>query len=132
MITRAAVVAVDNKNCKLKVRIPRLDGVTAEKNSTKDIDLSWASILQVPGLRVDYREEDIVVVGFEDNDLGKPIVLGHLLTANEAPKSSLYGTFKQLTVSESFEAPINTNIGVTSYDLINKVTEEAKDEEATK
>ncbi len=127
MITRAQIEDVDHTNCKVRVRIPRLDGISTEPNSTKDIELCWASILYIPGVEVQYKKDDIVVVGFEDNDLGKPIVLGHLQLRNVQPTSSLYGTFKQLKVTETFEAPISTTIGVTSYDLLNKVTEGAKE-----
>ena len=63
------------------MRIPILDGAAESKGSTPKTELNWASVVCIPGLDVEYRVGDVVIVGFEDNDLGKPIVLGYLKLA---------------------------------------------------
>lgn len=126
MITRAYIEEVDWKTMKLLVRIPRFDGVDGELGSTSKAELNWASVLCIPGLEIKYKRGDCVVVGFEDNDLGKPIVLGYLGIRGRSMDTPIRGSFESLVVTEEFKAPTNTVIGVTSYALINQVTEEAK------
>lgn len=40
-----------------------------------------ASVCGIPNSKIMYKRGDTVIVGFEDNDMGKPIILGALLTA---------------------------------------------------
>lgn len=121
MITRAIVEDVDLQAGKLQVRIPILDGMQFNSERLSNVELNWAAVLCTPGLEIDYKVGDIVVVGFEDNDIGSPIVLGYLKLANTTLEPRLYGTFKQLEATESFQAPTNTIIGKTPYSEINRV-----------
>lgn len=115
MLTRAIVTEV--LETKLRLRIPILDGKEGEKESTSNADLGLASILCIPGMDVQYKEGDIVIVGFEDNSIDYPIVLGHLKTStptvNEGTRVSC--SMQKLTVDESFISPIDTTIGNISY-----------------
>lgn len=117
MITRAIITKVDLDRAKLQVRIPIFHGVDNSANSPyADFELCWASILCTPGVSIDYREGDVVMVGFEDNDAGQPIVLGFLMLRDHLDaESRIYGDFQQLSVQEKFQAPIDTVIGKTSY-----------------
>lgn len=89
----------------------------------------------IPGLDIEYRVGDIVIVSFEDNDLGKPIILGYLKLALgytldqqqgaesfgaslKESEDRLTGTFKVLKATESFDAPIDSIIGKTNYSSI--------------
>lgn len=135
MITRAVIEDIDYKNNKIKVRIPILDGIADSKGSTPKTELNWASVVCIPGLDIEYRVGDVVIVGFEDNDLGKPIVLGYLKLAlsytvdqlrgagefgaslND-PTDRLAGNFKTLKATESFDAPTDSIIGKTDYSSI--------------
>ena len=110
MITRAIIVDKDLNIGKLKVRIPILDGI-----GDGGISTNWASIIYTPGLDIDYQVGDIVIVGFEDNDVGSPIVLGFLKLKNTKIDSRIYETVKELKVEDNFLAPLNTTIGKTSY-----------------
>lgn len=110
MITRAIIIDKDLNIGKLKVRIPILDGI-----GDGGISTNWASIIYTPGLDIDYQIGDIVIVGFEDNDIGSPIVLGFLKLKNTKIDSRIYETVKELKVEDNFLAPLNTTIGKTSY-----------------
>ena len=124
MLTRAYVVDVGKvgtpHDCKLKVRMPLINGVEDEKGSTADADLSWAAIMCIPGLDVQYVVGDVVIVGFEDNDLDYPIVLGHLKTngKNINRGARVAGNVQTLTVEDRFNAPTATIIGKTDYAAI--------------
>ena len=125
MITRAIITDRDISNAKLKVRIPILEGTRNTQNeSLTEYSESWASILCIPGMDIEYQIGDIVVIGFEDNDIGKPIVLGYLMLRGQSvPDSKIYGRFKEVAVYEKFEAPTNTTIGKTSYQQLFDVTD---------
>lgn len=125
MITRAIITDRDISNARLKVRIPLLEGTRNTQNeSLTEYSESWASILCIPGMDIEYQIGDIVVVGFEDNDIGRPIVLGYLMLRGQpVPDSKIYGRFKEATVYEKFEAPTNTIIGKTSYQQLFDITD---------
>lgn len=78
MITRAKIegAVIGSNGTKYIVRIPIFDGI--ETNGASKVDLSEASVLCIPGIEVDYEPGDTVIVGFEDNNIGSPIILGYL------------------------------------------------------
>lgn len=124
MITRAIVTGTDYNNAKIQVRIPILEGIRNSRNAiVTEYSNSSASIVCIPGIDVDYKIGDVVVIGFEDNDAGMPIVLGHLMLRGEStPQSKVYGRFIELSSSESFVAPTNTTIGSTTYQQLFDAT----------
>ena len=77
MITKALVEKVIDKY-HIKVRIPIYNRVTSSPMYTPTEELSVAVISTVPGTSPNLQVGDIVFVGFEDNDIGKPIILGTL------------------------------------------------------
>ena len=127
MITRAIVTGTDYNNGKIQVRIPILEGIRNTRNAVvTEYSNSSASIVCIPGIDVEYKIGDVVVIGFEDNDAGMPIVLGHLmLKGDSTPQSKVYGRFIELSASESFNAPTNTTIGNTTYQQIFDSSENA-------
>ena len=129
MITRAFVDQVDYKLNKVRVNIPILDGIRNTENATlRNSEYRWASILYIPGMEVHYKPGDIVIVGFEDNDLGSPIVLGFLkLSDNNIDESRIYLDSVELTATNKFTAPEETVIGKTTYQEIFDVVEDYKD-----
>ena len=96
MITRGIVVDIKDNGNKLKVRLPIIDGFEGVSGSTEDEALSWASSVCFSGIRVNYEKGDVVVVGFEDNNIGIPIVLGHLNLVNKEMPSKVTGNFTDL------------------------------------
>lgn len=124
MLTRAIVVevgtAITHHESKVKVRMPIINGIEGLRGATANEDLSWASIMTVPGLEVQYKEGDVVIVGFEDNNLDYPIILGHLKPiGNQVNKGArIAGEVQTLNVEDSFKAPLDTTIGKTNYSSI--------------
>lgn len=129
MITRAYIEDIDWDAMKVQVRIPRFDGIESDLSSTSKTELNWASVMCIPGLEIQYRVGDCVVVGFEDNDLGKPIVLGYLGLKGKTLDSRLQCTVDSLEVLYEFKAPYNTVLGKTPYSEIYQAAEDASSED---
>lgn len=123
MITRAIINKIDYESNKIRVRIPIYDGAQNSQGSTSDDDLSWASIMCLPGLTINYEVGDIVIVGFEDDDIGKPIILGYLRLANgESDKAKIFANLDSLVVNDSLSTSTNVKFGKLTYEQIfNKV-----------
>lgn len=81
MITKGIVVEVIN-NYQAKVRLPIFNSIASSKEGTPDSQLNIATICSLPNCNNVVQKEDIVFVGFEDNDISKPIILGHLNREN--------------------------------------------------
>lgn len=125
MITRAIITDTDLSIGKVKIRIPILEGIGENSDTT------WASIIYIPGINVNFQVGDIVEVGFEDNDVGRPIVLGFLKLRDRDIESRVYSTFKELKVEEKFDAPTDTTIGKTSYQDLFDSVDKSKDSTST-
>ena len=85
MIQKAIVEAVEN-DYQVKVRIPKYDKMSYD--GTTYSELSTGIICSAPGSLVNYSVGDIVLVGFENEEVSKPVVLG-LLYTNNNPESSI-------------------------------------------
>ena len=79
MITKGIIVKVVDKY-RVQVRIPVLDKIATAPLATPDSELSTAIICTLPNCIVNPHVQDIVIVGFEDNNLSKPIILGYLFS----------------------------------------------------
>ena len=79
-----------------------------------------ASVCGIPGIQNYINVGDIVYVGFEDNDMGKPVILGHLLTSQLEEKRSSYPGFKVSVMNITDEAtlPSTSNIKFLYSDLL--------------
>lgn len=123
MITRAIINKIDYESNKIRVRIPIYNGAQNSQGSTSDDDLSWASVMCLPGLTINYEVGDIVIVGFEDDDIGKPIILGYLKLANgESDKAKISANLDSLVVNDSLSTSTNVKFGKLTYEQIfNKV-----------
>lgn len=126
MITKAIIEKVIS-DYEVKVRIPLLDSTTAFKQSV-DIDgLSSATICISPKSRFIPAVGDIVFVAFEDNDAGKPVIIG-CLQKETGNISSLDLNVESLNASSSINLSNNTTIGNLSYEKINSLFD-IKDQE---
>ncbi len=123
MITRAIINKINYESNKIRVRIPIYDGAQNSQGSTSDDDLSWASVLCLPGLTIDYEVGDIVIVGFEDDDIGKPIILGYLRLANGgSEKAKISANLNSLVINDSLSTSTDVKFGKLTYEQIfNKV-----------
>lgn len=107
MITRAYITEVISAS-KVRVRIPMYDRIPKAGMSVEDKNLSIATICSPPNMIYNPNVGDVVFVGFEDNDMGKPVVLGYLIQNEEsAPVVSSISVM----ATQSATMPYNTNIG---------------------
>ena len=107
MITKGIIEEVCSPH-EVRVRIPRLDGVTSAPNFVSSEELPVATICTLPSCYMNLQIGDVVFVGYEDNTERKLIVLGHL--SREAASSSMVDiTIRNLTVAEGFQVDQITN-----------------------
>lgn len=112
MITKGIVTEILNTYF-VKVRLPVYDRVTQASLSVPSSDLNTATVCTVPNCRPNLRVGDIVFVGFEDNDLCKPIIIG-CLYGDSVTKSSADITLNSLVVSVNTVLSDDTTIGNTT------------------
>ena len=118
MITKAIVEAVLTPH-QVKIRIPLFDRSNDESLSTKLEYLHTATICTLPQCYLNVQVGDVVFVGFEDNKLYKPVILGHLSREADNP-TYMNVTFNNLVANGAVSLPPNTTIGdVSAEELAN-------------
>lgn len=117
MITLGYVEKVNlSASTTIQVRLPLF-----EKAGISEKALFDASVCQEPGSLNGYVEGDCVVVGFMDNTMEKPLILGKLFTGGEESATN-FSHANSLVVTESAKLPGNTTIGgVSVRELITKM-----------
>ena len=118
MITKGIVEEIRDTYYAL-VRLPIYNGVPIASNSTPDKDLNVATLCALPNTHPNLQVGDVVFVGFEDNDMGKPIILGCLYCENSS-NSSASITLNSLEVLVDSHLSAETEIGnTTAIDIQN-------------
>lgn len=118
MICRGIVEKILS-NYQVAVRIPLIHQSYNSPQSTKTSGLPTSSICTIPGAHPNIQVGDIVIVGFENNDEGKPIILGYLYK-EQLSNTALSLLLRSLEVSGSTKLPSDTTIGsVSKLDLEN-------------
>ena len=116
MVTKAIIEEVIN-NYQVKVRIPILDSTENFSTSTSQVELSTAIVCVQPRSTFVPEVGDIVIVSFEDNDKGKPIIIGCLFKESDN-LSQVDLTARNLTVNEGTVLSKNTQIGDIDYNQL--------------
>lgn len=73
MITLGLIEEIDIYSNMCKVKLPTLEGA----GNMTEVSLHATQLLP-PGIDAGYEKGDVVFVGFVDNTLGRPVVLGQL------------------------------------------------------
>lgn len=116
MITKGIVEEILT-NYSIKVRLPILDSIEGTRDATPTSDLSEAIVCVAPNSEINFTVGDIVIVGFEDNDDSKPIILGFLFKES-GNTSSISNNLSKLNVNVSAKLPRDTSIGnISSQDI---------------
>lgn len=111
MITKGIVISIEGNM--VKIRMPFLDGLADSQGGLSDNELAYATICTASNTYNTVSIGDIVFVGFEDNDLGKPIILGCLfkdIKWEDLP-SNIDTKIRYLLVSERASLTADTTIG---------------------
>lgn len=120
MITKGIVEQIVD-DYTYKVRLPLYDGITSAPTFTSTDDLNISTVNCPPNCRYNLHIGDIVFVGFEDNDMGKPIILGFLYS-DKSMSTSCDLTLNSLIVKVNTKLSDDTSIGeVSSQDIRNLV-----------
>ena len=113
MLTKAIIQSIDYTKNICRVRIPLFE--TAARNVTP-IETD-AQINIVPGIYNSYKIGDIVFIGFEENKIDLPVILGKLFVSAASEAASCRGNLSgnSLAVTETAQLPHST---IFNYDQI--------------
>lgn len=116
MITKGIVEDIID-TYQVRVRLPIFDKIDGAKNATKNEDLSIGTVCCLPNSSYQVNVGDVVFVGFEDNDISKPIILGQLYrdVDSNTLMTLILGTLETKTSTVLSE---NTTIGDVSANEI--------------
>lgn len=104
MVTKGIIQQIDLLSNTCKVRLPIFESAGNQKQVVLTATFSTA-----PGQSNCYTIDDVVIVGFEDNTIDQPVILGKLYLGNTIEQR---GTFacKDLYVGERANIPITTTL----------------------
>lgn len=117
MITKAYIEEIED-NYTVKVRIPIFNKSRESSDCTPTSELNKAYFLTLPNLRITPQIGDTVIVGFENNDRSKPVILGFLY-CNKKEESISDTILHSLVVDGEAVLPSNTSIGGISSKQIS-------------
>lgn len=105
MITKGIIKAIDYNTNVCTVRIPLFEGAGNPDEITAE-----AIISTTPGVANCYKEQDVVLLSFEENSYNKPIVLGKLYLGanNEDARGAI--NCESLQVKGSVSLPLTTKL----------------------
>ena len=119
MITKGIIEEILPKY-KVRVRLPLLNGMVQSTSGLKTNELSLATICVLPNISNVLNVGDIVFVGFEDNDLSKPIILGQLFS-DKSFTTKINLDVAKFSTSSYTKLAMDTWIGNISPDEINSL-----------
>ena len=142
MIVKGIIKSIDYQGNTCVVRIPLFETASGDKNV--EITATFATL---PGIYNGYKENDVVFVGFENNVIDKPIVLGKLylgadIEGKEARGAINCDNFKaEAPISIPIDSKlvldndsknltdVNVNNGLSSYNTIADITKNLQKQE---
>lgn len=118
MITRAIIEEVVDL-FSYRVRIPIFDRIESATHHTSFENLLIAKASVSKGSNNQFQKGDVVFVAFENNDLGSPVIIGHLYR-NALLQDQLGPIIEatNLTITGKASLPITTTIGDLSYNQL--------------
>lgn len=113
MVVKGIVKEVQLENKRLVVRIPLFEPAGINKPI-----LLTCPICYQPGNLDGYLVDDVVYIGFENNNFNNPIVLGKLYVGED--RASNYSHANSLKVESNATLPLNTTFGdISLVDVVN-------------
>lgn len=107
---------------RMKVRIPVYNKIDSDPTCTPTKDLYTAIIQTMPGCSPMYREGDIVLVEFENDQISSPVIIG-LLFREDMPEGSTDIIADSLKVNVNSYLSENTLIGEVTPESIKKLND---------
>jgi hypothetical protein len=115
VLTKAIIQSIDYTKNMSRVRIPLFENAARNVNMIE----ADAQINIVPGIYNSYKTGDVVFIGFEENKMELPVILGKLFVSASAEASSYRGNVSgnSLAITETAQLPYST---VFNYDKITQ------------
>ncbi len=113
MLTKAIIQSIDYTKNMCRVRIPLFESASRNPNIIE----ADAQFNIVPGIYNSYKTGDIVFIGFEENAMESPVILGKLFVSAAAEASSYRGSISgnSLAITDTAQLPYST---IFNYDKI--------------
>lgn len=108
MITRAIIKSIFGNKCSIEVPLFSND------NSNNIPVLPEAVMMIPPGMIGQYAEGDVVIISFEENMFGRPIVLGKLYTGTNSAKQASVAKLSRNTEIETTDITTQADITKTT------------------
>ena len=130
MIQKAIIEEIVANGYQARVRIPRYNKASSSPTATDKQDLAIATICTYPGIHPSYQIGDIVFVGFENDRVNQPVILGLLYRENMGSSTSdmvdvLLPTDQLGSINNTYELSanlsdinINTNLDMKQYSIL--------------
>jgi hypothetical protein len=106
VLTKAIIQSIDYTKNMCRVRIPLFENASRNVNMIE----ADAQITIVPGIYNSYKTGDIVFIGFEENKMEAPVILGKLFVSASAEAGSYRGNVSgnSLAITDSAQLPHST------------------------
>lgn len=113
MLTKAIIQSIDYAKNMCRVRIPLFENASRNVNIIE----ADAQINIVPGIYNSYKTGDVVFIGFEENKMELPVILGKLFVSASAESGSYRGNVSgnSLAITDTAQLPYST---IFNYDKI--------------
>lgn len=123
MITKA-IIEQKIDEFQYKVRIPIFDRTSDSTYFTDTAELAIAVASVPKGITNTLEVNDIVFVGFEDNNIATPVILGQLYNEKLLKQHNLHIQARSIDIEESVNLPMGTTLNdINLYDYIIKLEE---------
>ncbi len=115
VLTKAIIQSIDYTKNICRVRIPLFENASRNTNMIE----ADAQFSIVPGVYNSYKTGDVVFIGFEENKMELPIILGKLFVSSAAEASSYRGSLSgnSLDITDTTKLPYST---IFDYDKITQ------------
>lgn len=106
MLTKAIIQSIDYTKNICRVRIPLFENASRNVNMIE----ADAQLNIVPGIYNSYKTGDIVFIGFEENKMERPVILGKLFVSTSAETGSYRGNVSgnSLAITDTAQLPYST------------------------
>ena len=117
MLTKAIIQSIDYTKNICRVRIPLFENAARNTNVIE----ADAQFSVVPGLYNSYKVGDVVFIGFEENKMEAPVILGKLFVSTSAEASDQRGTLSgnSLSITDTAQLPYSTLFDFTKISQNN-------------
>ena len=106
MLTKAIIQSIDYTKNICRVRIPLFENASRNVNMVE----ADAQFSIVPGIYNSYKTGDVVFIGFEENKMESPVILGKLFVSTSAEADSYRGNVSgnSLAITDTASLPYST------------------------